>query len=223
MRNPLYRHADFRRLWAGQTISQFGSQVSNLALPLIAVLALKASAFKVSALGAVELLPWLLFALPAGAWIDRVARRPVLVAADAGRALALGSLPIAAAVAHVTYAQLCVVGFATGVLTVFFDVAYQSILPAIVERDQLADGNAKLEISRSIAQTAGPGIGGLLVQLIGAASAITADAASFVGCAFLIRSIRAEEPPVERADQNTTRVRALLGEIREGLSYVLRH
>jgi MFS family permease len=90
MRSRLYRHSDFRRLWAGQTISQFGSQITTLALPLVAVLALHASAFRVSLLGAFGLVPYLLFALPAGAWVDRVARRPVLIAADAGRALARG-------------------------------------------------------------------------------------------------------------------------------------
>ena len=102
MRSRLYRHADFRRLWVGQTVSQFGSQVSTLALPLVAVLGLHASAFRVSVLAMFELLPFLCFALPAGAWVDRVARRPVLIGADAARALALGSIPLAVAVAHVT-------------------------------------------------------------------------------------------------------------------------
>jgi MFS family permease len=219
----LFRHRDFMRLWSAETVSQLGSQISLIALPLVAISVLHASTFQVGALTAVEFSPFVLFGLPAGAIVDRLPRRPILIWCDIGRALALASVPIASALGVLQYPQLVAVVFATGTLTVFFDVAYQSILPAIVERDQLADGNAKLEISRSIAQTAGPGIGGLLVQLVGAASAITADAASFVGSALLIRSIRAEEPPVERADQNTTRVRALLGEIREGLSYVLRH
>jgi MFS family permease len=98
LRSRLYRHADFRRLWAGQTVSQFGSQVSVLALPLVAVLVLHASAFRVSLLGMFDLLPFLLFALPAGAWVDRVARRPVLVGADVVRAFVLGSIPLAAGV-----------------------------------------------------------------------------------------------------------------------------
>ena len=216
MRSPLYRHADFRRLWAAQTVSRFGSQISQLALPLVAVISLKSSAFRVSLLGAVEMLPFLLIALPAGAWVDRVARRPVLIAADAGRALALGSLPLAAAVAHVTYVQLCVVGFVTGTLTVFFDVAYQSFLPALVERGHLVDANSKLEISSSASQIAGPGIAGLLIQWITAPFAIAADAASFVWSAFFLARIRAQEevePPAEE--------RSLVREIVEGLRYLV--
>ena len=216
MRSPLYRHADFKRLWAAQTVSRFGSQISQLALPLVAVLSLKSSAFRVSLLGAIEMLPFLLIALPAGAWVDRVARRPVLIAADAGRALALGSLPIAAAVAHVTYVQLCVVGFVTGTLTVFFDVAYQSFLPALVQREHLVDANSKLEISSSASQIAGPGIAGLLIQWITAPFAIAGDAASFVWSAAFLARIRVREdvdPPAEQ--------RSLVREIVEGLRYLV--
>jgi MFS family permease len=216
MRSPLYRHADFRRLWAAQTVSRFGSQISQLALPLVAVLSLKSSAFRVSLLGAIEMLPFLLLALPAGAWVDRVARRPVLVAADAGRALALGSLPIAAAVAHVTYVQLCVVGFVTGTLTVFFDVAYQSFLPALVEREHLVDANSKLEISSSASQIAGPGVAGLLIQWITAPFAIAADAVSFLWSAAFIARIRVEEDVEPPAEQ-----RNLVHEILEGLRYLV--
>jgi Transmembrane secretion effector len=216
MRSPLYRHADFRRLWAAQTVSRFGSQVSQLALPLVAVLSLRSSAFRVSLLGAIEMLPFLLFALPAGAWVDRIARRPVLISADAGRAIALGSLPIAAAVAHVTYVQLCVVGFVTGTLTVFFDVAYQSYLPALVEREQLVDANSKLEISSSAAQIAGPGVAGLLIQWITAPFAIAVDAASFVWSALLVARIRVHEDVDAPTEQ-----RSLVHEILAGLRYLL--
>jgi MFS family permease len=216
MRSPLYRHADFRRLWAAQTASRFGSQISQLALPLVAVLSLRSSAFRVSLLGAIEMLPFLLLALPAGAWVDRVARRPVLVGADAGRAVALGSLPLAAAVAHVTYAQLCIVGFVTGSLTVCFDVAYQSYLPALVEREDLVDANSKLEVSSSASQIAGPGLAGLLIQWITAPYAIAADAISFVWSALFISRIDAPEeldPPAEQ--------RNLAREILEGLRYLV--
>src|SRR3954469_14069311 len=106
MRSPLYRHADFRRLWAAQTVSRFGSQVSQLALPLVAVISLRSSAFRVSLLGAIEMLPFLLLALPAGAWVDRVARRPVLVVADVGRAVPLGSVTGARALPDLTVGQL---------------------------------------------------------------------------------------------------------------------
>ena len=217
MRSRLYRHADFRRLWAGQTISQFGSQISVLALPLVAVLGLHASAFRVSLLGMCEMLPFLLFALPAGAWVDRIARRPVLIGADALRALALGSIPLAAAVSHVTFVQLCVVGFVAGTLTVFFDVAYQSYLPSLVEQDDLVDANSKLEISRSGAQIGGPGLAGVLVQWLGAPYAVAIDAVSFAWSALFLARIRADEivePPAETPN--------LRREIGEGLRYLLR-
>jgi hypothetical protein len=216
MRSALYRHADFRRLWAGQTISQFGSQITQLALPLVAVLGLQASAFKVSLLGMFDMLPFLLFALPAGAWVDRVARRRVLIAADAGRALALGSVPLAAAIGNVTFVQLCIVGFVTGTLTVFFDVAYQSYLPALVEQHQLVDANSKLEISRSGAQIGGPGAAGLLVQWITAPYAVAVDAVSFAWSALFLGRIRAREeiaPPAEAPN--------LRREIVEGLRYLV--
>jgi MFS family permease len=187
----LHRNGDFVRLWGAQSISQLGSQVSQLALPLVAVIALHAPAFRVALLGTVEMLPFLLFALPAGAWVDRLARRPILVAADAGRALALGSVPLAAVLGHVTIWQLYAVGFATGTLTVFFDVAYQSYLPSLVAREQLVEGNSKLELSRSGAQIAGPGLAGLLVGAITAPYAVAVDAVSFVWSALLVGRIRA--------------------------------
>jgi len=216
MRSALYRHADFRRLWAAQTVSRFGSQISQLALPLVAVLSLHASAFRVSLLGAIEMLPFLLLALPAGAWVDRVARRPVLIGADVGRALALGSLPLVAAIGTVTYVQLCVVGFVAGTLTVCFDVSYQSYLPALVDRERLVDANAKLELSNSGSQIAGPALAGLLVQWFTAPYAIAADAVSFVWSAFSIGRIDTREEI-----DGPTEQRSLTREILDGLRYLL--
>ena len=222
-RRSLLRHHDFVQLWTAETISQIGSQVSLLALPLVAITMLHVTTFQVGALTAVEFSPFVLFGLPAGAIVDRLPRRLVLVTADTGRALALASIPAAYAFDVLTYGQLVCVVFVTGTLTVFFDVAYQSILPALVERDQLADGNAKLEISRSAAQTAGPGIAGFLIQLIGAATAVIVDAASFVVSALFIRNIRAKELPIDPVDDTEGRLRTLGREIREGLHYVLGH
>jgi hypothetical protein len=159
----LWRNGDFLRLWSAQTISQFGSQITLLALPLAAILVLDASAFEVAALTAVEWTPWLLFSLPAGAWVDRLRRRRVLVVTDLGRAAAIVSIPVAYALDALTLWQLYGVGFLTGTLTVFFDVAYVAYLPSLVERRQLGDGNSKLEITRSGAQLGGPGLAGLLV------------------------------------------------------------
>jgi hypothetical protein len=152
----LWSHRDFMRLWGAQTISQFGSQITFLALPIAAIVVLEASAFEVAVLGALEWAPWLLFSLPVGAWVDRVLRKPILILADIGRALVLLSVPLAYGFDALTIWQLYAVGFATGVLTVFFDVAYQSYLPSVVERDQLEEGNSKLEISRSGAQLGVP-------------------------------------------------------------------
>src|SRR5439155_25457483 len=161
----LWGHADFLKLWSAQTISQFGTNVTQIGLALVAVLVLHATAFQVAALSTVDFLPFLLFTLPAGVWVDRLPRRPIMVIADLGRAAALGSIPLAALIGHVALAQLYVVGFVTGTLTVFFDVSYQSYLPSLVVRNQLVEGNSKLEISRSAAQIGGPGLGGLLVPL----------------------------------------------------------
>src|ERR671935_2401158 len=218
-RGGLWRHADFLKLWSAQTVSQFGTTVSQVALPLVAVLSLHASAFQVAALGTVEFLPFLLFTLPAGVWVDRLPRRPILVIADAGRAAALGSVPLVAAVGHLTLAQLYVAGFVTGTLTVFFDVAYQSYLPSIVERDRLVDGNAKLEVSRSAAQIGGPGLGGLLVRLFTAPYAVLADAASYVWSSLFVFWIRRPEVVPERTAESPSLIRELI----DGVKYLLGH
>ena len=132
----------------------------GLALPLVAIITLDVSAFEVALLGVIEFAPFILFSLPAGVWVDRLPRRPILIVGDFGRAALLATIPIAYAADALTIWQLYIVGFPFGVLTVFFDVAYQSYLPALVERDQLVDGNSKLEISRSGAQLAGPALAG---------------------------------------------------------------
>lgn len=217
----LLRNPDFVRLWTAESVSQLGSQVSLLALPLLAIGTLHASTFAVGALRAVEFAPFLLVGLPAGVIVDRRRRRPVLMLGDVGRAIALFSIPLAWWLGLLTLAQLFFVVFITGVLTVFFDVAYQSYLPALVDQDQLGDGNAKLETSRAGAQIAGPGLAGVLVQVVGAPAAVIADAVSFVLSASSVLFIRRAEPPVEapaRTEQPTMR-----SEIGEGLRYVLGH
>ncbi len=165
-RGGLWRHRDFLLLWGSESVSQFGSQISFLALPLAAILTLDASAFEVALLGALEYVPWLVLALPTGVWVDRLRRRPILIIADFGRALALVSVPLVYLLGGLTIWQLYAVALATGALTVFFDVAYQSYLPSLVGREHLVDGNAKLEVSRSVAQVSGPGLAGGLVSAI---------------------------------------------------------
>src|SRR5919198_758989 len=185
-RKSLWRDADFMRLWTAESVSRLGSQVSLLALPLVAITVLHASTFEVGLLSTVEFAPFILVGLPAGVWVDRLRRRPVLIVGDLGRAFALASLPIAYWLDVLTIGQLYAVGFVTGVLTVFFDVAYQSYLPSLVEPDQLVEGNGKLEISNSGASIAGPGLAGGLIQLVGPAVAVLADAASFAASGLFV-------------------------------------
>ena len=215
----LWRHRDFLKLWSAQTVSQFGTQISQVALPLVAVIELKASAFQVAALGTVEFLPFLLFTLPAGVWVDRLARRPILVISDLGRACALGSIPLAAALGHLTLAQLYVAGFVTGTLTVFFDVAYQSYLPSLVERSRLVDGNSKLEVSRSAAQIGGPAMAGVLVRAFTAPYAVLADAVSYIWSSSFVFAIRKPEVVPERTAESPSLRRELV----DGVRYVLGH
>jgi MFS family permease len=217
----LWSHPDFMKMWTGQTISQFGSSISELALPIIAVRLLDASAFEVAALGVVEFAPFLLFTLPAGVWVDRLPRRAVLIAGDVGRGLLLCSVPIAYLTGHLTLAQLFVVGFLTGILTVFFDVAYQSYLPALVPREHLIEGNSKLEVTRSAGQLAGPPAAGGLIQLLTAPYAIVWDSVSFfISGAFLL-AIRKKEQPLENRDDG--RRAGMRHELWEGLLYVVKH
>ena len=215
----LWRHSDFLKLWSAETISQFGTQVSQLALPLVAILVLDASAFQVATLGVVQFAPFILFTLPAGVWVDRLPRRPILIAGDFGRAALLATIPIAYVADVLTLAQLFVVGFVVGICTVFFDVAYQSYLPALVERDRIIEGNSKLEISRSAAQIGGPGLSGGLVELFTAPYAILVDAISFLGSGLFLLRIRAPEPPVTTAADGAKP--SMRTELREGLRFVL--
>jgi MFS family permease len=215
----LWRHPDFVKLWSAETVSQFGTQFTQLALPLVAIDVLHVSAFEVAALTTVEFLPFLLVSLPAGVWVDRLRRRPILVVGDVSRALLLGSVPVAYWLGALTMAQLYIVGFLVGIATVFFDVAYQSYLPALVERQQLIDGNAKLEISRAAAQLGGPGLAGIAIDFLRAPAALAFDAVSFVGSALFIFRIRKHERAPAR-DAQSPRMRE---ELREGLRYVFRH
>jgi MFS family permease len=196
MRRPggLWRDRDFLRFFGAHTVSQVGSQVTQLALPLAAIDVLHASTFQVGLLTFVDFAPWLVVSLPAGVWIDRLRRRPVLIGADFGRAVALAWVPLAAALGLLAVWQLYVVGFVAGCLSVFFDVSYQSYVPSLVGREHLVEGNSKLEFTRSAAQIGGPGLGGVLVAALTAPYAIVADAVSFVVSALLLGSIRRVEP-----------------------------
>jgi MFS family permease len=209
------RDHDFRQLFAADTISQIGSQVTILALPLVAVLALHATPFEVGILAACETAAFLLVGLPAGAWVDRMRRRNVLMAGDLGRAAVLASVPLAWWAGVLTMPQLYAVALVTGVLTVFFDVAYQSYLPHLVGKEHLVEGNSKLEVVRATTQLAGPTAAGLLIQALTGPVAVALDAVSFLGSALFVGRIRKRETRPERQPD------AHLGrEILEGLRFV---
>ncbi|WP_030062147.1 MFS transporter [Streptomyces novaecaesareae] len=214
----LLGHRDFRLLLTGAAAAQTGSQITLVALPLVAVLVLDATPFEVGLLTAAETAAFLLVGLPAGAWLDRMRKLPVLIRADVVRCLAVGSIPPAAALGVLTMPQLYLVALVTGVATVFFDVAHQSFLPAVLPREQLVGGNGALETVRSSAQIAGPGLGGGLVQLLGAPLAIVADACGYLASALLLARIRVEEPRPEPEPG-----RSLRAEVGAGVRFVLGH
>ncbi len=218
LRGGLFRHHDFRQLFIGDTISQFGTQLTVLALPVLAIRVLDADAFEMGLLAAFEFLAFLVIGLPAGAWVDRWRKQRVLIANDLVRAAALGSLPLAWAMDVLTMMQMFVVALVVGACTVFFDVAYQSYLPDLVEPSQISEGNAKLQATQSVAMIGGPALAGGAIKLVGAPLTLALDALSFLGSALFIRRIRHLDAPPPREDR-----RPLLVEIREGLTFVLRH
>ncbi|MEV7070623.1 MFS transporter [Streptomyces sp. NPDC093990] len=212
----LWRDRDFRSLWVGQTASQLGEHTSLLVLPLFAVLTLDAGPGELGALRAVGQAPILLLSLLAGAWVDGRRTRTVMIVSDAGRALALGAAALAALLGGLGLPALFVVVLAVGVLSVFFDVAYQSSLVRLVRRDQLVRGNSALEGSRSAAQIGGPALGGALVSWLSAPVAAAAGALFFALSFLSIRRIRRREPVPEHTERPSgTGLR-----IREGLRFV---
>jgi len=214
-RDSLFFHRDFRLLWLGDTVSQFGSIVTGTAAPLLAALVLAATPFEMGLLNAADTAAFLLVGLPAGAWVDRMRRRPLMISADLGRAVLLASIPVAWWLHVLTLTQLILVGLVVGVLTVFFDVAYQSFLPSLVSREKLMEGNSKLQASQSVAYVSGPAIGGWLTQFAGGANAIGVNAIGFLSSALCLWRIRGVEPAVEPATD-----RHLRREIAEGLRFV---
>ena len=222
-RRNLLRHPDFLKLWSAETVSLLGTQVTLLALPIVAATILNVTPLEFALLGTIEFLPFILLSLPAGVWVDRLRRRPIMIVGDLGRALALSSIPIAFALNALTIWQLYVVGFVNGCLTVFFDVAYQSYLPSVVDRDQLVEGNSKLEISRSASQLVGPGLAGVLIGILKAPFAIVLDAASFLFSALFVFAIRRPEPPIPPHDEATGPRPSMRSEIAAGMRYVTGH
>lgn len=188
-----------------------------MAIPLLAVLSLGATPFELGLVSAASTIGFALVGLPAGAWVDRCTRRPLLVASDLVRAAVLASIPVAAGLGVLTLTQLVVVALLTGFARVFVDVGYQSYLPTVVGKDGLLTGNAALETVRASGQVAGPGVGGWLVSAIGAANVVLLQAVTFVVSAVSVLAIRAPEYVVRPEP------RGVWSEIREGLVYVAQH
>jgi MFS family permease len=214
----LWRHRDFLLLWSGETVSQVGTMISHLALPLLAATVLGATPWEMGLLVAAERAGFLLVGLPAGALMDRLPRRPVMIAADLVRFALFASIPVAWWLGVLTFAQLVAVALLGGVATVFFDVGYQSVLPAVVGRGGLVEGNAKLESTRAAAEAAGPALGGGLVQLAGAAMAVLLDALSYLVSAAFLARMRTVEVVATRDP-----ARSLRADMAEGLRFVLGH
>ncbi|RVX43188.1 putative MFS family arabinose efflux permease [Nonomuraea polychroma] len=213
----LLRDHDFRGLFLADSASQVGAQLLLLALPLAAVSALEASEFEVGALAACQTAAFVVIGLPAGAIVDRLSKRTVMVVSDWARAAALASVPVAWWLDVLTIYQLYVVALVLGVFTVFFDAAYQSYLPHLVGRERLVEGNSALEGVRTVAQLGGPSAGGYLIQFLTAPFALVVTVAGFAWSAVCLTTIRKREERRERRDAHLAR------EIAEGVRYVLGH
>lgn len=217
-RESLLFHREFRLLWTGDALSQMGTTMMPVALPLLAVTTLHASVFEVGLLTTFQNLAFLVIGLPAGVWVDRRRRRTVMILADLGRAIMLCSIPVAAAFGALTLWQVYGVVLITGCLTVFFDVAYQSYLPFLVGREYLVEGNSKLQGTQSVAQIAGPGLGGFLVQWLSAPYAILTMGLTYLWSASWVGAIRRIEPLPERPEKSR-----LFRDIREGVAFIAGH
>jgi predicted MFS family arabinose efflux permease len=215
----LWHHAGFMKLWTGQTISEFGSRITREGLPLAAVINLSATPTQMGLLAAVASAPVLVFGLFAGVWVDRLRRRPIMIAADFGRAFVLLVIPLAAVLGVLRLDLILVVIALAGTLSIFFDTAYRTYLPTLVERAEIVEGNSKLALSDSMAEVLGPGISGVLVQALTAPIAILFDALSFLVSALTVALIRAPEPPPPPVAGR----RPVLHEITEGLRAVAAH
>ena len=226
VRPRLIRDPGFLRLWAAETVSHFGSSVTGIALPFVAITLLNATPLQVAILNLADFLPFLLIGLIAGVIVDRLPRRTILIGGDIGRALLIATIPLAYLIGALSLAQLIVVGFAAGVLTVFFDVAYQAYLPSLIGREDLVEGNSKLEISRSAAGLLGPAFAGVLVGLLRAPIAMLVDAASFLVSALFLSTIRERTPEAEVHDPRPVTPperESFRREISAGLRFVFGH
>ncbi|TMD78155.1 MAG: MFS transporter [Chloroflexi bacterium] len=215
----LWKDSDFVKLWLGRTVSNFGSGITGIALPLTAVLVFGATPIQMGILGALDGVSVLVIGLVAGVWVDRVRRRPLLIATDLGRAFILGTIPLAALLGVLRIGQLYVVAALAGMLTVLFNVANPAFLPSLIPQESLVEGNSKLGMSDSLAEIGGPAVAGPLVQLISAPFAILFDALSFLFSACCLGLIHTPEPPPTAREQR----KSLWYDLVEGLRMVLKN
>lgn len=216
----LFRQRNFALLFTGQTASLFGTQITYVAVPLTAVLLLHATPMQAGILAALDMLPFLLFGLFVGVWLDRRSRRPVVIVADLVRAVALAWIPIAHVLGVLTMLQLFVVVFIVGTMTVFFDVAFQSYVPGLLGREQLMQANGKMMLSESSAQVAGPGLAGVLISTIGAPATIVADVVTYVLSFVTLAGLPADKAPEPQAGAES---QSVFASIREGFAAIGRN
>lgn len=213
--SSLWRNPNFLRLWTSETISSFGTQFSELAIPLTAVIVLNGTPTELGILNAAAYAPFLIFSLFAGVWVDRHKRKSVLIISSVARAAVLAAIPVAAAIVKLTILLLLAVAFAVGSLKVFFDIAYQSILPGLVEREQLVAANSRLQASDAVSSVTGPASAGAVIQALTAPFAILFDSISFIFSAVLIGRVRHQEPSPDPSERSS-----MIADIRGGLRLV---
>jgi MFS family permease len=194
-RSGVLAYPDFIKLWTGQTISEFGSRITRDAIPLAAVILLASTPEQMGVLMAISSLPILVLGLFAGVWVDRHSRRPIMIAADVGRILLLLCIPALALIGALSFEILCLIAALVGILSLLYEIAYRSLLPSLIGREHLLEGNSKLATTSSLAEIGGPAISGLLIQWISAPLAIFFDAISFIFSAVSVATIRTPEPP----------------------------
>ena len=215
----LWKHPDFLRFWLGETVSLVGTQVTRLALPTLAILTLNAGAFQIGILRALQSLSFLLLAAVVGVWIDRLHRRRLMIVADLGQAILLATIPVAFLIHALTLIQVFVVAALSGIFAVAFDVAHESYVPMLIDREDLIEANTKIQTTGAAAFVGGPSLGGFLIQVIGPALAIGADVTSFLVSAVSLALIRRERISRQPAGPSAEH---FMGQLAEGLRVMVR-
>jgi MFS family permease len=211
----LWKHPDFMKYWTGQAVSLFGTQITIIALPFVAILTLHGTTEQVGLLRFFEFLPFILFSLFVGVWLDRWRRKPIMMVANGARAVLIGLVPLLYVLDVLHIVDLYLIAFGVGIFSVFFDVGYLSYIPTLVTREHLVEANTKLNSSWSAAQVAGPGVGGILVTVLTAPIALVVDALSYVVGLITLMAIHAEEPPPMAKSERRSMLRELGGGLRD--------